>query len=262
MNCFCGGQTEAFGDPVRWRNYDAKLARCLKCGHVRFYPVPTEEELASYYETEYRPPVRGRKDYLHELVLRDINVLRGQINAEGSYRIHAIHDYGCGDGMLLADLKKEWSERENVTFTGYEPCATKALQAREKSLWGVWSKPWLHARADLVTLIHVLEHVRNPVEALVHAAQNLRDDDALMVVRTPNAYFVRSPERFQNWSWCGYPWHLHYFTRSSLSMALKCAGLEAELVTCSEYGESPEEIEAAKQGFGRELVAQARRATR
>jgi SAM-dependent methyltransferase len=250
-NCFCGHKLIKMPDALpMWRGLQMSLHQCIQCRHVTVQPLPSEELLIEYYRTEYRSLGRGRLD---EFILADT---MAEVDTCGWF---SVHDYGCGDGYHLERLN---AARPGLRLTGYERDPACAEKARQRGLWGVWSNPAAAAGADLVTLNHVIEHSRNPIETIVHARNSMKPDGR-MILRMPNALFGLFMDKhgigcktFTSWKWCGVPWHLNYFTPESIRAALGCAGMSVLNIKCSTYSEMAPDRAAynAEHLQGEELV--------
>lgn len=72
-------------------------------------------------------------------------------------------------------------------------------------------------RFELVTLMHVLEHLERPRQVLEQIREELLNDEGLLLVEVPNFYAHDSYELA----------HLSCFTEQSLAEMLKQAGFEA-----------------------------------
>jgi SAM-dependent methyltransferase len=218
-------------------------------------PTPTADQLGAYYQTEYRYPGRGPLD---DLIAQEADELFKRLNG-----IRYVHDYGCGDGYHMAEMKKR---RPEIEVTGFDPNPESVEKARQRGLWGVWSAPYVNACADVVTLTHVIEHSASPIACLIHAAQSM-NEDGYIYLRMPNAAFGLSMKEhgigaheFTAWRWVGVPWHLNYFTPMSIKAALKACGMYAVTVACSTFSEMAPDRAAynAEHLMGEELVVLAR----
>jgi 2-polyprenyl-3-methyl-5-hydroxy-6-metoxy-1,4-benzoquinol methylase len=237
-----------------WRGLQMFLWQCIQCRHVTVQPLPTDEMLAEYYKSEYRGLQRGQLD---ELIIKDM------LAAVDTCGWLSVHDYSCGDAYHLEQLN---AARPGLRLTGYAHDPACVEKARQRGLWGVWGNPAAAAGADLVTLNHVIEHSRNPIETLVHARNSMKPDGR-MLLRMPNAIFGLMMDKheigcsgFTSWKWCGVPWHLNYFTPASITAALQCAGLSVLNIRCSTYSEMASDLAAynAEHMQGEELVVLAK----
>jgi SAM-dependent methyltransferase len=89
---------------------------------------------------------------------------------------------------------------------------------------------------DLITLWHVLEHLRNPVEVLGLARRLLKPEGTL-VVAVPNVSGLSFRIFRRHWFALSPPWHLQQFKPRSLGLAFYEAGLTVEEIRA--FGEHP-----------------------
>jgi hypothetical protein len=120
VQCLCGGTAI----PLLQRNRDtavtiwgktARLHVCQGCGHVFFFPLPTESELADYYNGPWNAGVNFRIEdsleqwiekldgYLPQRTFVDA-ILRLRANHFENDRPVVVHDSSCGYGALVAKL--------------------------------------------------------------------------------------------------------------------------------------------------------------
>jgi SAM-dependent methyltransferase len=135
-------------------------------------------------------------------------------------------DVGCGEGAFLTAMR-----RAGWDIQGLEPDATAAATARmagvpvvEQSLE---ADVFPSGSFDAVTMNHVIEHLHDPLEALL-ICHNLLRPGGVLWVATPNLN-SRGHDLFgRDWIGLDPPRHLVLFTRSSLSRAIRSAGLEPQ----------------------------------
>lgn len=101
-------------------------------------------------------------------------------------------DIGCGDGLLLGELKKKGitSTGVDVSSEAVRRCEAAGLHAIEHSLDN--SLPFPDGSFDTVTLLDVLEHVYDPLTVLREAKRVARKS---VIVGVPN--FSSLPARIQ-----------------------------------------------------------------
>jgi SAM-dependent methyltransferase len=138
-----------------------------------------------------------------------------------------ICDLGCGNGGLGASL-----QAVGHRVIGIEP----DLQARDvASGQGLTvypgtaeaPPPEVGGGFDVVLMIHVLEHCRDPLAALANAGRLLSPGGTL-VVEVPNNAALGLARAGVTWHWLDVPRHLSFFTPQSLSAACVAAGLRVE----------------------------------
>jgi SAM-dependent methyltransferase len=237
----------AFGVPGRFR-----VVRCRDCGFLYQRPRVADADLAACYPDDYprhqepspRLPLRGgpgrvraarwalaqglgyaalagpagwttrwRGRWLLRRLRWDCPPWRGQ----GRYL-----DVGCGSGGSLGVARAlGWRT------AGIEMDAEAAGRARrfadELHVGDLASAPFGPGRFDVVTALHVLEHLPDPVAALRRMLDWLAPG-GLLIVEVPNAAGLGA--RLFGRAWCGLelPRHLSQFTPASLAGAVERAG--------------------------------------
>jgi 2-polyprenyl-3-methyl-5-hydroxy-6-metoxy-1,4-benzoquinol methylase len=132
----------------------------------------------------------------------------------------SVLDCGAGEGHLVHALRAL-----GVHASGVEPSAAGRAAARRR--YGFE----LHARIselsgpfDLVTLIHVLEHVTNPVAMLRELPPRLRPNGVLFI-EVPHAGSVDMWRPRRRREILDLPFHLYHFVPSTLCRIVEQAGL-------------------------------------
>jgi 2-polyprenyl-3-methyl-5-hydroxy-6-metoxy-1,4-benzoquinol methylase len=204
---------------------------CGHCGLGRIDPLPSEEELANWYASQYRqqykaavqPALRhvlraGRNAQLRWQWLFENTPARGWLNAPNQR--HSL-DIGASSGesvFLMQSL--------GLNASGIEPHAGYAAHARETlglSISNGTLQECLSAHSpgtlDLITMFHVLEHLPDPLGALRAIGTRLRPE-GLLYIEVPNALRLCSPH------YMFFKAHTLYFTGKTLRLLLQTAGFE------------------------------------
>jgi SAM-dependent methyltransferase len=244
----------AFAVPGRYT-----VVRCLDCGFLYQRPRVHDEHLAACYPDHYPrhqepsprvpfkgPPARVRAvrwalaTDLGYARLRDERVglltrlwarrLRRRLRwscppwrGDGRYL-----DVGCGSGAALGV-----AQTLGWRVAGIEMDEAAAAKARrftaEVYLGDVRSAPFGPASFDVVTALHVLEHVPDPV-AVVRRMLEWLAPDGLVIVEVPNADGLGSALFGSAWSGLELPRHLSHFTPETLERTVRKAG--GRVVSC------------------------------
>lgn len=210
--------------------YDRRMkrlttVRCDGCGLLRTDPMPTEAELGAYYASAYRGDyqlARRTPPRLHLKRSRRESEARMALLAPLLRPASHILDFGSGSGEFL-DL----ATKAGHSATGIEPGRDFARYAREAYGADVHIGPWTgidlpEGGFDLITARHVLEHLRDPVDALRRMADWLAPDGVIHV-EVPNAEAIRK-DALQQFHFA----HIHHFSPTTLAHAGAKAGLEAD----------------------------------
>jgi asparagine synthase (glutamine-hydrolysing) len=220
----CASSTEP-GLRYRGRRY----RECPRCRTAVAPVLPEAAELRRFYETEYpacfapQHAAAPRLDLFDDLLRRLTAIRRGRLL-----------DLGCGGGQLLAAaLRHGW--RGLGGDVSSEACAAAGkisgaavLQTESGQL------PLRAASVDAVTLINVLDHLRDPARTLTEVHRVLAPGGAL-ALRVPNGTFHRAASRtlarlgpLGRWRGLAeYPvLHLFSFTADGLATLVAAAGFE------------------------------------
>jgi SAM-dependent methyltransferase len=202
-----------------------RTSQCIRCGFVFSSPYYPAEVIAEFYQERYRRLFKGQADprglavrqtYLRERAEFYIDFLDDQGLLPGANG--SVLDAGCGEGTLLRTLH---ARRPDLHLAGVEPTTAFARHLTEET--GIPVATDLAAlgegrRFDLVTLVHVLEHVHDPVAMLRQIAERLTSNGHL---------YVDVPDLARHSSIIDlHLAHCSHFSRHTLGAALARAGLK------------------------------------
>jgi SAM-dependent methyltransferase len=224
---FCGGRSEhALTASDRNReSTDARFEyeRCTACATLFIRDVP--EDLSPYYAGDYhRFGDDGAAEWESNATLRAVETARVAMLAEHLAPGGPLVDVGAGPGGFAAAARD----------AGYD---VTAIEMDERSC--EYMRERLHVRAirsddpitalrelepaRLISMWHVLEHLRDPAAGLAAAYRLLRPGGTLALV-TPTADSL-GPDWFGDaWWLLEDPTHLRFFSPDSARLALVRAG--------------------------------------
>ena len=226
MNCYlCHSNQAAVFDRVKSFGYPLVYYQCGHCGLV----FQSEEESRAadpeFYASTYREIYQSSE----EPTAKDLWVQRQRAR----HLIHLLQrqkisspqralDIGASAGVLL----HAYQDAFECEVTGVEPGDAYRQYAAGLGLKMLPSIEALAEKAgpkfDLVSLIHVLEHLSDPVGTLCTIRQTLLAADGVLLVEVPNFYTHDSYEVA----------HLACYTPHLLQEALQQAGFRVERIVC------------------------------
>lgn len=211
MRCLC-----CDAELVEWSEFE--LLHCPRCGYTRRASFPDENPYATdevwtekFAALDQTPGARGLSAF--RLGLLEV----GGLPPEGR-----ILDIGCSVGTFLA-LTREYGYRG--VGIDCSPWAVDAAQQRGLNigLSDADTDEFPQAVFDAVTMFDVLEHLREPADALRKARRALVDNDVgTILISTPNADIPRG--EFRQWRHYYPNEHLNYFTERALWSLLERVG--------------------------------------
>jgi SAM-dependent methyltransferase len=232
--CYCGTKAPARTIQIA-RDFECgaehRLVKCPECGLVRIDPMPepsTIMELSPGYQRRMQWMFDDLRDSrVGRLGLRMMRATRKPTGTPGD-----VLDVGCAYGQYLQFLLNlGW----RVTGIELDPEAAKS--AGESLQAPVLAGPaetrladLPDASFDLVTMWHVLEHLTNPLAALVQIRRVLRPGGRL-VLEVPNFGSLWSRVFGRFWFPLELPFHLFHFSAASIRELLTAAGFESVKIT-------------------------------
>jgi SAM-dependent methyltransferase len=196
---------------------------CRICGLISHAQIPTDEELAQYYQLQYRQDYHGEYTPSSYRVAREWR--RGQQLAQRLLpylkSTDAILEIGSGIGCTVKNLELAGFDACGIEpGEGFVKFSRESLKAsvRRASLSDLGHAP----TCDVVLLVHVLEHLNAPRAALQHIWQLLRPGGRLYV-EVPNAGAPHAaPGKIFHFA------HIFNFTPATLRMLGRATGFEVQ----------------------------------
>ncbi|MCA9662108.1 MAG: class I SAM-dependent methyltransferase [Myxococcales bacterium] len=209
------------------------VVRCQRCGLAFATAGASAEDLGADYSARAqrdadadadaragqgeRPGIRRKRA---RVALYD-RLSRGRIgNPHAGSRAL---DIGCNTGLLLDALAELGYATEGIERS---PAAAQARAAGHRiHQVDIEGAETLDRRFDLITLTHVLEHLRRPVAALEWIRRHLAPG-GILVVEVPNFDDAARPLWGLSYRPLELGDHLSFFDRATLQQALDRAGLD------------------------------------
>lgn len=207
------------------------IVECDACRFQFTNPIPLENEIGKYYESEdYVSHSNTKKGIIHKLyqavrnkTLKDKLALVKEYSAAKS-----LLDIGSGTGEFLNVCKKASIETKGIEPS--ENARTAAISnygldiETEDALENVPSES-----KDAVTMWHVLEHVYHLNERIQTIKRVLKTEGTLFVA-VPNRSSFDAEFYKENWAAYDLPRHLYHFTPIDIENLCKKHGLKLKKV--------------------------------
>jgi len=210
-----------------------RFLECPCCGLVFRDGLDAPEEAARerrYYED----------DYFRELAWDQLEGFRDGIYREALDRIEGqvgrgrLLDVGCGEGMFLCEAAARGWMTWGTELSPYAARYASTALGREIFCGELYDASFPQEFFDVVTLWHVLEHVREPARYLAEIRRVIRPG-GLLVIAVPNvddllmqaAYRIVRGRPLRLFSKEDREIHLYHFSARTIGMYLERFGFSA-----------------------------------
>jgi SAM-dependent methyltransferase len=220
---FCSGHVVLFALSRLNRGEIHRVWFCkATCCVAQTIPRPDDAMLHELHSTQYYRNGEG---------VRFASPVEWLVEGMRRWRIHRLSkiaqtgralDIGCGSGRFLRALRHSGWE-----VAGLELNDDTATSAR--TVHGLVVETTLEAfedaSFDLITITHVLEHIRDPRTMLADCVRLLKPN-GVIAVAVPNIESWQAQFTRENWFHLDVPRHLWHFSEKWLSTALNDLGFE------------------------------------
>ncbi len=208
---------------------------CRNCGTLFLNPKPSQKFLENYYAKKFAYSAGEENEML--IRQRAISILTKlkHLNPKGS----SLLDIGSGYSFFIDEAKKLGFEVKGIEpskelfrnsvnylteFVNHETFEEFYLKNRNKKF-------------DFITLIHVIEHVSNPIDTINKAIKLLKPR-GILYIETPNLDSHLFYSEKYNYTFLTPPDHLWLFSQTSLKKILtKIPDIQIEKINTYSYPE-------------------------
>lgn len=267
----CGGDGTKLYQGLHDRLFSTEgawnMSRCTSCGLLWLDPMPVEEDIHLAYGTYYTHSrsepqgtrrvygavadyhVRRRLGYRStatpaiRVMARAMSLLHPGGDAELSRQALYLSrgegdplllEVGCGSGEWLTYMRGLGWRVEGVEP---DPKAVEAARARGLNVRAgrLSEQRYPDGYADVICLIHVIEHLHDPLHTLQECRRVLKPDGRL-VIATPNSASLGHGRFGSNWVSLDPPRHLMIFDPPTMRRLLDQAGFAVDLLKTTARG--------------------------
>jgi len=214
----------------RWREKSGfEILRCDACHNGFLAAESIPNDLEDLYSREYfeGDRIAGYPSYLADAALLERNFEQRMAWLNGFVEPGRVLDVGTAYGFFLKAAKAAGWDAMGVEIA--PDCALEASRIADAPvLAGDFVDADVPGRFDVVTMLDVLEHVRNPV-ACIEKARSLLLPGGWLVVETGDIDCAWARFLGNHWYFLDPPNHLHYFGTTGLEQVLHRCGFRGEI---------------------------------
>lgn len=200
-----------------------QLVDCKNCGVISMAPMPTDEQLKDYYaaySNNDRVDLTHRAGTDYPRIRKLFHQLSGDVDPRDFVVVPPgarVLDYGCGQASYLYDFHDRGIAISGAEIASHlvEVSRNHGLDVRKVNNFS--QIPFEDESFDIVYLMQVFEHLRDPHRSMQELGRVLKHD-GILYLALPNAASIWRKVFGQNWvtGWFP-PFHLFCYHRDSLA---------------------------------------------
>ena len=211
-----------------------------KYGYLRLEPIPSNEEVEEFYAKEFYD---ANASYFNNSSLEVQQEQSDFFNTRwndvytncskkfnGEIKDKTVFDIGFGFAQALLFFKEKGLDVSGLepSIDGYNYALSKGINAFHSGIENFDCVG--ENKFDIVLLMNVLEHLREPATTLLNIKNQLLNDNGILVIDVPNDFNtfqeVANLEYDLDQWWVVAPNHINYFSPDSLKSLLNDCGYD------------------------------------
>lgn len=204
-----------------------RVVRCSTCGLMRTDPRPTGETIGAYYPDDYAPyqstaPAPRKASWSRQAKARLARWLGRDVRRLPPVAPGRLLEIGCASGAYLRELRDKGWAVEGIEFSA-NAAATARAAGLTVQTGSVESASPPEQSPDVIAAWMVLEHLHDPVHALLRLREWIKPDGWLVGV-VPDASAFDRRLFGTHWYALHLPNHLYHYDPRSLEALFHRAG--------------------------------------
>ncbi len=200
-----------------------EIYECKNCSFQFMNPPFSDDYIINLYSKDY---YQGSANYSYH----DERKIEKYANAVWKKRVEKIHsivpegnflDIGCSFGGLLKNAEKYYTPY-GIEVSPYASEHAKKTFGSNIHLGTIETHPFPKGHFSVITMIELLEHVKEPANFL-QECYNLLQPGGLLLIQTANMAGFQAQWHKKNYAYY-MPGHLSYFSNTNISYLLKKIG--------------------------------------
>lgn len=193
-------------------NHHFNVVNCISCSHVFTY-FNDEIEIQEYYDDKDYAVKDTRKSIFYKIQEREYNNVLLNIKKLSIKKQNiSLLDFGAGKGLFL-----NFANKLGYTTKGVETSLPRAAYAKKVFNLDISTLNYeegliFDSKFEVVTILHVLEHLTHPKELLNKLLKANLIQNGIVVIEVPNFDSWQSKWASKHWIHLDIPRHINHFT--------------------------------------------------
>lgn len=200
-----------------------QIRACSTCESIYTY-FNHDVRLDAYYDEKDYTVRDTRKSIFFQIQKWEYSQVIRQIKQRTANPAPSILDFGSGKGLFM-----HFAHQLGCSVKGIESSRPRAEYAMKHFQLDVNTDYYssgsvFDTKFDVLTLLHVLEHIDHPSELLGNLVQGNLKPGGLLVIEVPNFGSWQSKWAGSSWLHLDVPRHINHFTRPALKRTIEKKG--------------------------------------
>ncbi|MBW1908177.1 MAG: class I SAM-dependent methyltransferase [Deltaproteobacteria bacterium] len=205
-----------------------KVLKCINCSLVFVYPQPEPVELKDHYEEGYY------SEWIYTEKKKRLKMWSKRLNSLEKYKNGGmLLDVGCGEGTFLKLAQNSGWKISGTELSSYAAKYASNALGTDVFCGDLEDAKYPDHSFDVVTMWHVLEHVKDPKKYLLEVHRILKSN-GLMVIAVPNvndlvmqiAYRIIKRRKLKLFLKDEKELHLYHFSTGTIKSYLEKTGFD------------------------------------
>lgn len=200
-----------------------RIVDCRACGMTYSSPIFDEEKIIQLYRACNTEQAQGPAE--EKAILANMRRYLARLRRDSGIQSGRLLDIGCGLGQLLVEAREMGYDVFGVDPSEEAVAAARGQLGPDRVICSTYSEGLFPAEQfDLITLVHVIDHVVSPADLLKSIRKHLKPGGhAFIATHNIDSLLARITGRdFIAWS----IQHISYYTPDTLRSLARMAGLE------------------------------------
>ncbi len=238
LGCSRDGEDFLFAAPHDRTGELFQVVRCRACRTVFLNPRPTRTALLRFYERDYYGADQKKFDPATEAAIGWFVSWRAQVLKKDLPPGGTLLDVGCGRGNFLEAMAARGFDVYGTELSPLSAQRASRLFGERIFVGDVTELARPDNHFDLVSLWHVLEHLRDPRGVLGRIHQLLKPQGRVVLAQ-PNIDSWQAQVGGPVWFHLDIPRHLYHFSPATLTLLLDRVGFQVQRVSHFSVEQNP-----------------------